>query len=623
MKVKNKDIRNYLLLSSDEDFNTDELQNFLNNSFHHTIEGIYNSLYKMLKKYDYNKYKIEKIIEFLSSNIDDFNERELKVFVSLTKEFNNNVFRNIKGKQKIVVSDVLFDINQMFNYANNRLINYEKVVVDKRDLCLEYMIFEDKNLTQIKKYLFNHSDVLRNRDAKGDDLFSRILKKYVSFASSDRENVDYYKEVLLLFLTSKFKSDISNNKAKYISILNKFSDKEHVSEIIRKIKNSGYSSVTELRSDYNIDFNFTDSLLDEIKKFKSDDSNRCDFTYQDSFTIDNDDCRCRDDALYLERCSDGGFILYIHITDVSSFVPFNSKVSKEAIRREESLYLRDNLVPMYPEYISEDVCSLVVGEVRNAITMMILVDENFNIIEDKYKLVKSRIKVGHKLNHEEADRAIMAGDGHLSDMLRNLFMISIKRKNSDKSKETYRKYESLFSNNVSHESVKADKCMSANIVQETMVLLNYLTAKYFKKKGYPFIYRYVVFSDEDLVKEQFKTLLDVDINSLSKSDLCNLRENLIENKYVSDPEYHKGLNLEAYSHCSSPVRRAADTICQKLEHVFIFEDDGDADSSYDWEDVVEDSVSYLNKRKSENELFIQKYHSMSKKRGKTKNRKKW
>lgn len=614
MKVKNKDIKNYLLRSSnDEDFNTDELQKFLNISFHHTIEGIYNSLYKMLKKYDSNKYKIDKVLEFLSTNIDDFDEQELKTFISLTNEFNNNLFRNIKGKQKIIISDVSYEVNLLFNYANNRLKHFERIAKDDRDFCLEYMIFEDKNLTQIKKYLSIHNNVLKSVDAKGDDLFSRILKKYISFDNKDTEDIAYYKELIMLFISGKSRSEITKNKSKYISVLDKCVNKDHVLEIKRKIKNSGYTSVTELRNDYNIDFEFSDDLLEEMFSFKSQDENRCDLTYQEAFTIDNEDCRCRDDALYLEKCSDGGYILYIHITDIPSFVPFESKISKEAIRREESLYLRDNLVPMYPNYISENVCSLVTDEDRNALSMVILIDENFNVMEDKYKIIKSKVKVRHKLNHEEADKTIMEGNTNLSDMLRNLFMISIKRKNSDKSKEAYRKYESLFSDNESHESVKVDKCLSANIVQETMVLLNYLTAKYFKKKGYPFIYRDVLFTDEELVKEQLKSLWNVDINKLSKAEISNFKENLIKNMYVNVAKFHRGLNLDSYSHCSSPARRAADTLCQYLIYDFIFNENINPELYKIWEDILMDAVPYLNRRKEENELFLQKYHSLPKK----------
>ena len=78
-------------------------------------------------------------------NIDDFDEQELKTFISLTNEFNNNLFRNIKGKQKIIISDVSYEVNLLFNYANNRLKHFESIAKDDRDFCLEYMIFEDKN----------------------------------------------------------------------------------------------------------------------------------------------------------------------------------------------------------------------------------------------------------------------------------------------------------------------------------------------------------------------------------------------------------------------------------------------------------------------------------------------
>lgn len=92
-----------------------------------------------------------------------------------------------------------------------------------------------------------------------------------------------------------------------------------------------------------------------LKKFDSD--NRIDLTNLMHITIDSEDTKDIDDAIYLEKKNDK-YILYVSIADVSYYVDENSFIDKEARNRGNSIYLYDRVIPMLPFSLTNDVCSL-------------------------------------------------------------------------------------------------------------------------------------------------------------------------------------------------------------------------------------------------------------------------
>jgi hypothetical protein len=609
--MNNKKLKNYILKSSCD---INYLQTLLSNSFSPTVEVIFNSLYILLKDSNKNKEKIECLIELLNNNIENFSEKKLKTITNLIRQLNNNINNNFSAKQKIGINNYHYEINEMFNNINNKLIKINKERgINKVPICLEYLIFQEKNLTEIKKFILKHPNLLKNKNKDGDNVLSTLIKIYISLDEHQLDQIEYYKEIIMFFINGKFYEEIIEDKEQYLNIINQANcDKKHVVLLKEKFKNSNLISLLELEDMYNLSFIFPHNVLTEINSLKKDNNQRYDFTNQECITIDGENARCLDDALYLEKNEDGSFNLYIHIVDIPSFIPYNSLINKEAMKREESLYLRDRILTMYPEYISYNTCSLLDNTSRNVISLIIKVDSNYEIIEDEIKLVKGEINVHHRLSYNMADNIILNADNSLSNMLKDLLRISLKRRESNNSKDLYRKYENIFSTNKSHQSINIDTSLSANIIQEMMVLYNYLVAKMFMEKSLPFIYRKVSFIDEEIVKKQLDLLKKYHSEILLNEEIKEyFKNNLIRSSYVNVPIYHQGLDLKCYSHCSSPDRRYPDSLCQYLMYDFLFNKNINDDLFTNWKDIIDNIVPYLNTRKEENELFSKQYNYLS------------
>ena len=482
---------------------------------------------------------------------------------------------------------------------------------------LEYLIVNERDLSQIDRFLKNHSKVLENKNIDGDNVLMLLLKLYISLSEDATSEIDYYYNVIFLF-KSRFYDSILNNIDSYLNIINKYNvkDRKHVIKLTKLFDNNYLTTFSDLEYKYNVSFSFNDSIINEMYSFIFNNNHRYNFTNQESITIDNSNAICLDDAIYLENNNNGTYTLYIHITDIASFIPYDSLVSRDAMKREETLYLIDRVISMYPEYICDNICSLLPNNNRNVISLIVLVDNNFNIMEDTFKIVKGKINVKHKLSYNECDAKIFNPDNsNISNMLINLFRISINRRKVNKKKDLYRNYENMIKRRSYHESLNIDISPASNIVHEMMILLNYLIASYFKDNSYPFIYREVFLPDDEFMKKQLEIAKNISNDGVDNKDfIYSIRGAYIEWVYVDNPKYHMGLKLDCYSHLSCPARRYADSFCEYLIYDFIFNEKKDNENIYLWESRIKQIITYLNRRKKENEMMVKEYNYLVKKR---------
>ena len=610
MVATGKEIRNFIL---DPTNDLDELFDLITENSQNVIDGILSALYKLLlRNYEQNKSRSDYLIYILDNMIDEFSNEELKFLNIKIDELNNNIVNNIKKKQRVLIREPINKLNDIHNKAAEKIISDIK---NSKIKLLEYLIFQEKNLYLIEKTLANNPNLLIYRNKDGADIFTVVLEKYLYLSEKDSEEIDYLYNVILLFIESPSGSIILNNVKKYQRIIKnkKIELKEHIIKVIELFDKNFSISLEELEERYNVKFSFPNIVYNEINTFVMDNNERVNFTNQKCITIDGANDRCLDDALYIEKNDDGTHNLYIHIADIPSFVSYNSATDEEARKRIETQYLRDCNITLYPDMISDVICSLLPNNNRNVITSIYKLDENYNLISDIPIIVKGKIRTVYKLSYEEVDKRIKNPlHDELDVMLSELFLFSLKQKESNPDKELYRILENYIEFEEHHESLKVDYSPSANIVHEAMVLNNYGISKYLKSLDLPYLYRQLYIPTESFINDQINKIKSLDEKIENNKSFRNtLRDSYIKATYTDVPVRHKGLNLECYSHSSSPLRRYADAHGQYIIHDFIFNNRIDDLNIQLWEYRTKELAKYLNSRKQENENFSKHYNYLS------------
>ena len=141
-----------------------------------------------------------------------------------------------------------------------------------------------------------------------------------------------------------------------------------------------------------------------------------------TFTIDPEDAKDFDDAVSVKVLEDGAFEVGVHIADVSHFVRKGTQLHHEALNRATSVYLVGNVVPMLPEKLSNNVCSLVPDKDRLTYSVVAKLAGNGRVL--KYEIAKSIIRSKRRFSYEEAQQILDTGEGDFSEELLTLNSIA-------------------------------------------------------------------------------------------------------------------------------------------------------------------------------------------------------
>lgn len=328
---------------------------------------------------------------------------------------------------------------------------------------------------------------------------------------------------------------------------------------------------------------------------------RDDWRHLPFVTIDPADAKDHDDALYAEPDpepgNEGGFLLYVAIADVSYYVRPGSLLDKEALLRGNSVYFPDRVVPMLPERISNDLCSLKEGVDRPALGLRIRLDRSGR--KKQHSFHRVMIKSAAKLAYPEAQAAIDAKPGVaisettsalLDPVLKPLWACYEAMKKARAAREPLdldlpeRKI-LLKPDGTVDRVIVPDRLDAHRLVEECMIQANVAAAETLEKHKTPLIYR--VHDTPSLQKlealREFLTSIDLNItksgnlrpshfNHILKrvrdtthADLVNqvILRSQSQAEYNPDNIGHFGLNLKRYAHFTSPIRRYADLIVHR------------------------------------------------------------
>ena len=153
------------------------------------------------------------------------------------------------------------------------------------------------------------------------------------------------------------------------------------------------SHIKSINHKYNIGSSFSSNLLNEASSLKGFSEkkglNRLDYTKVPTFTIDPVDAKDFDDAISVKVQENKLFEVGVHIADVSHYVKEGSKIDIEAAQRGNSVYLVDEVMPMIPEELSNDICSLKEGVPRNCFSVIFKFDSALKI--SSFSITKTKL----------------------------------------------------------------------------------------------------------------------------------------------------------------------------------------------------------------------------------------
>lgn len=181
-----------------------------------------------------------------------------------------------------------------------------------------------------------------------------------------------------------------------LNILNKFADGETFDIEERVLF---FLSGTRMEFPYAVEVEAKSIQQDKKSTIDHALSKRRDFRGKTVFTIDGADAKDLDDAISIEQDKDGNYLLGVHIADVAEYVREHSQLDREAIMRATSIYTPGKVIPMLPEALSNDVCSLHPGEAKLVLSCLMTVDGQGMV--KKTELVEGVIDSTHRGVYEE------------------------------------------------------------------------------------------------------------------------------------------------------------------------------------------------------------------------------
>ncbi len=364
------------------------------------------------------------------------------------------------------------------------------------------------------------------------------------------------------------------------------------------------SMIGRIIHDHDIKTDFSAETLSEAENIpeKIDEkilSKRLDLREKTIFTIDGDDARDFDDAVSIEK-TDYGYLLGVHIADVSHYVKEGSPLDKEAFRRGTSVYLPDRVIPMLPERLSNGVCSLNPNVDRLTFSVIMKFDKDGNRLD--YQIRKSVIRSCERMTYKNAETLLDGTDKVLMKRYKNILPalklmrrlhLKLEKQRTARGSIDFDIDESNIILNAQGEPVGVEReirLVSQKIIESFMLAANEAVAEFAVKKELPFIYRIHENPGTDKMTEVKSFLKNIGVRLIWRADgrhpikpkqiqsvlkrtkgtpleqtvSMYILRSMMKAKYSPECKGHFGLAAEFYCHFTSPIRRYPDLAIHRI-----------------------------------------------------------
>ncbi|MBE7061288.1 MAG: ribonuclease R [Clostridiales bacterium] len=402
--------------------------------------------------------------------------------------------------------------------------------------------------------------------------------------------------------------------------------------IVTKILGRQFEKSAELRSilfNYKLPEEFPKAVIESANALKPPKDGqilegRKDFRKDITFTIDGEDAKDFDDAISIKKLRGGKYLLGVHIADVSHYVKQDGVIDKEAFNRGTSVYFPEQVIPMLPEKLCNDLCSLKEGVDRLTLSCIMTINKDGKVTD--YEITPSVINSSARLTYTavqkflDGDNGAVKGDSALLKSLKlteELAKILIEKRDAEGSIDLDVK-ESVIIVKEGQIDVRAtERDMAHRIIEEFMILANVTVAEYMYYLEKPFVYRIHEKPSEEKLQNFYAFLRGLGINAKRNRDgiypkdfqtilknaegssvytLVNrvMLRSMQKAKYSPFDVGHFGLSKRHYCHFTSPIRRYPDLQIHRIIKDFL---KGDKDL----EKIYGERVEEASKHSSETE----------------------
>jgi len=558
-----------------------------------------------------------------------------------------NVFKNISNKKKLNFRQIKSRLNEsniilikksldtlekqgVLKQVNpgSYVLNQKKTVsgiIDKTKKGSGYLIVEnnekdffisEKNINKALNGDTVECVKITNREVKVIKIVKRKKQRYVGvvFTENNQKFIDYNSNKdKVVFLCRD--NSIKNNNIVVFEIF-KWENNNPEANALKALGEKGNvnNEIHAILEEFELPYEFDNNLIKEaelLKDFqnKKEDLKRKCFKNITTFTIDPADAKDFDDAISVNKINNETIEIGVHIADVSHFLKENTILDKEAEKRATSVYLVDRVVPMLPEEISNNLCSLNPREDKYAFSA-VFTFKNDVIIKEWFG--KTVINSNERLSYKEAQFVIdnkkrtiplsVSLNGKTKEINKEIeegiYVINklakkLREERHNKGSISFNKKEVKFVLNKEKEPIKTiiKESLAANkLIEEFMLLANKKVASLFikHKKGLFRIHDYpddqkIIILEKIIKKLGYKLSLrdskniNNQLNLLLKQTENTPEKNLIDTlvirsmskaKYSTKNIGHFGLSFDKYTHFTSPIRRYPDVLVHReLERI--------------------------------------------------------
>ena len=391
--------------------------------------------------------------------------------------------------------------HRLLESARDRIINYKRKyaasIVEEFDPAIyEFMydlVFKYRKIEYLKKVLQEKPNLINVKDKLGKPLMEHAVEKYLSLIHDEHNLVDiFYFENVVTLLSRGY-----NNKESLSTIQNLIYKKNHeintthyrpnlkskrmefnLYQIAKcfRMQHLYPTHVQNLNFKYNVNNFFEDDILHAVEKtYMYDPKGYKDYRLKNVFTIDDNNCVFREDAVSFTNLGNGKYELGVYIADIDARIGEGSKLDLEALKRAVST--RETYQYLFPKEFLNNQMSLLKDKDHPVLAYTFIIDDKMNVLD--FKVEKAIVNIKNNYNYNDTkDMLNKKNKDHQA--IRNLYSVasSIEDIRTNKPYITLKNHPFISHNNPGE-----------YIISEISVFLNSQVAEYFYNNNLPFIYR--------------------------------------------------------------------------------------------------------------------------------------